>query len=236
MFNTFPYHLATLDFNNSEAFFSCQEMGDSPNSTSKSKVIKGDAGNFTKKVDETIKKIYKNKESGVLLQYTDNGKQLLVDTIQFIKWKYIENKTKKIANYDCFMAQGHFRGCYYTVWYTPEIPSSFGPWKLNGCPGLILEVTRDDKALSFYATKIEFTEKPIKLNPYDNKKNTMTYNELRQIWIDATNKSNEEIFSKRERGGEYVMPNSIFCLECDFINELKHFPNTKTLINTYESE
>ncbi|MDR0620224.1 MAG: hypothetical protein LBG17_10065, partial [Bacteroidales bacterium] len=93
----FPYHLATLDFNNSEALFLYQQMGDNPNSKSKSKVIKGaDGGDFTKKIDATVRRIYKNKESGVLLQYDDlDG--LLIDSIQPIKWKYIENKTKKIA-------------------------------------------------------------------------------------------------------------------------------------------
>jgi GLPGLI family protein len=234
MFNTFPYRIATLDFNNSEASFSHQEMGDSPNSKLKSKAIKGsDKGNYTERVDTTIVRMYKNKESGVLLQYPDNGNRLLIDSIQFVKWKYIEGKTKKTANYDCFMAEGSFRGCYYTVWYTPEIPTSFGPWKLNGCPGLILEVTRDDKALAFYATKIEFEEKSITLNPYDNKKKT-TYSQLRQMQIDALNKSNEEVFSQRGRDEDIIIPNAIFCLECDFMNELKHFPNMKIIRNSFE--
>ncbi|MDR0620155.1 MAG: hypothetical protein LBG17_09690, partial [Bacteroidales bacterium] len=97
MSDVFPYYLATLDFNNSEALFLYQQMGDSPDSKSKSKVTKGsDYGDFTTKVNEAVRSIYKNKESGVLLQYDDlDG--LLIDSIQPIKWKYIENKTKKIA-------------------------------------------------------------------------------------------------------------------------------------------
>ena len=232
----FPYHLATLDFNNSEALFLYQQMGDNPNSKSKSKVIKGaDGGDFTKKIDATVRRIYKNKESGVLLQYDDlDG--LLIDSIQPIKWKYIENKTKKIADYDCFMAEGYFRGCYYTVWYTPDIPSSFGPWKLNGCPGLILEVTRDDKELAFYATKIESVEKSIKLKPYENKKRIITYSKLRQMRIDALNKSGEKLFSQRGREEEHIIPRYINCLECDFINELKHYPGIEIRINRLKDD
>jgi GLPGLI family protein len=236
MFDVFPYNLATLDFNNSEALFLYQEMGDNPNSKSRSKVIKGsDKGNYTQKVDKTVRNIYKNKGNGILLQYNDvDG--LLIDSIQPIKWKYIENKTKKIADYDCFMAEGYFRGCYYTVWYTPDIPSSFGPWKLNGCPGLILEVTRDDKALAFYATKIESKEKIIKLNPYEGKKRIMTYSQLRKMLIDMSNENSEKAYSQRERTDENIIPKVIFCLECDFIDELKRFPNRKILRNSFEDK
>ena len=237
MFDVFPYNLATLDFNNSEALFLYQEMGDNPNSKSKSKVIKGsDKGNYTQKVDKTVRNIYKNKGNGILLQYNDvDG--LLIDSIQPIKWKYIENKTKKIADYDCFMAEGYFRGCYYTVWYTPDIPSSFGPWKLNGCPGLILEVTRDDKALSFYATKIESVEKSIKLNPYESRRTILTYGQLKQRRIDAINKGNEETYSQIAREDENrIIPSVVFCLECDFIDELKRYPNIKIQRNTIEDK
>ena len=223
MFNTFPYYSATLDFNSSEAFFSFQEMGDSPDSQTKSKVIKGgDGGSFVKKINKSISRIYENKESRVLLIYTDKGEKLLIDSIQPIKWKYIENKTKKIANYDCFMAEGYFRGCIYTVWYTPDIPSSFGPWKLNGCPGLILEVTRDDKALSFYATKIVFQEKNITSNIPDGEKET--YAQSSHNLSEKINKFFEQQISQRIRGDDHIAPFLMNCLECDFLNDVKRYP------------
>jgi GLPGLI family protein len=227
VFTPFPYYSAMLDFNNSEALFSYQQMGDSPNSTSKSKVIKGgDDGNFVAKISTKINRIYENKESGVLLEYDNEDKgELIIDSIQPIKWRYIENKTKKIADYDCFMAQGHFRGCHYTVWYTPEIPSSFGPWKLNGCPGLILEATRDEKDLSFYVSKISFGEKGV-VSQISNKKEHLAYAKSRQSTIDQMNKTHEKLSSQRQRGDEdRVMGSYIGCLECDWLDELKHFSN-----------
>jgi GLPGLI family protein len=228
MYMTFPYNLATLDFNNSEAFFSHQEMGDNPNSKSKTKIVKGgDRGNFAAKINTSIHRIYENKESGVLLEYDDNDKEtgeLIMDSIQPIKWKYIENKTKKIVDYNCFMAEGYFRGGVYTVWYTPEIPSSFGPWKLNGCPGLILEVMRDDKTLSFYATQISFEEKDVTFN-IPNKKR-ITYAQHSKDMSDQVNKFFEEISSQRKRSNnESVLPGIINCLECDVVDDIKRYPN-----------
>jgi GLPGLI family protein len=33
---------------------------------------------------------------------------------------------------------GKFRDRVHTVWFTNEIPVSFGPWKLNGLPCIII--------------------------------------------------------------------------------------------------
>ena len=222
MFMPFPYNLATLYFNNSEALFSYTEQGKSPNEKLKSTVIKGgDGGNFVKKINEVTKMVYISRENSLLLVYDEKNEGYMIDSIQQIKWKYIENKTKKIADYNCFMAEGYFRGCYYTVWYTPDIPSSFGPWKLNGCPGLILEVTRDDGALSFYATQIIFEEKEI-IYKIPNKYQ-VTYAKVRQDMVDFANKFNEEIMSQIRRDG-FIPPHTVRCLECDFLDDVKRYP------------
>jgi GLPGLI family protein len=223
MYEIFPYNLAILDFSNSEAFFSYTEHGKSPNKKLKSTVIKGgDGGNFAKKVNTAAQGVYINKENGSLLVYDEKKEIFMTDSVQQIKWKYIENKTKKIADYDCYMAEGYFRGCYYTVWYTPDIPSSFGPWKLNGCSGLILEATRDDGALSFYATQIIFQEKEITYK-IPNKYQT-TYAKYRQNAIDMINKTNEETISQVKRDNDFISPLTIHCLECDWLNDVKHYP------------
>lgn len=53
------------------------------------------------------------------------------------EWQ-MEDKIDTICGYPCFAAKTTFRGRNWIVWYTPEIPVSAGPWKLNGLPGLIL--------------------------------------------------------------------------------------------------
>jgi len=63
---------------------------------------------------------------------------LVTDTYNSFKWD-VTNDTKVIAGYKCNKATTSFRGREWIAWFTPEIPVSFGPWKLHGLPGLILE-------------------------------------------------------------------------------------------------
>jgi GLPGLI family protein len=70
-------------------------------------------------------------------------------------WK-IENVFKKIGNYHCQKATTKFRGRSYTAWFTTKMPFSFGPWKFNGLPGLILDIYDTDKVFHATVSKISF--------------------------------------------------------------------------------
>jgi GLPGLI family protein len=71
-----------------------------------------------------------------------------------IKWHLLSDSVKKINNYSCIKATCYFKGRNYDVWFTPEIPIPFGPWKLSGLPGLILEATDTKNEISFIANEI----------------------------------------------------------------------------------
>lgn len=60
------------------------------------------------------------------------------EPLSTMEW-HISGQTKNIAGYDCQRAEVRFMGRNWDVWFAPEISCSYGPWKLAGLPGLILE-------------------------------------------------------------------------------------------------
>ena len=71
-----------------------------------------------------------------------------------IVWKLV-NEKKVVAGYNCRRAETNFAGRNYVAWYSEEIPMSDGPYKFQGLPGLILEVTDDKKEHSFVMKGLE---------------------------------------------------------------------------------
>lgn len=71
-----------------------------------------------------------------------------MEDIPEIKWQ-ITDEHKEILGYNARKAVTEFRGRKYTAWFTMEIISHYGPWKLNGLPGLILEVSDSNSAYKY---------------------------------------------------------------------------------------
>ena len=82
---------------------------------------------------------------------------LLKEEIPEINWN-LKNETKVVGKYTCQKATAQFRGRTYTVWYTPKISVPYGPWKLTGLPGLILEAYDTNREIYFSVTKLSFEE------------------------------------------------------------------------------
>lgn len=80
------------------------------------------------------------------------------DKIHYNTWK-LSSETKEIAGFQCQKAKGNFRGRYYEVWFTPDIPVSLGPWKLLGLPGLILYAKDQTGSVEFIAKSIVLNDK-----------------------------------------------------------------------------
>lgn len=83
------------------------------------------------------------------------GDFIVNDKLPVINWQ-LESETKEVSNLKCYKATGVFRGRKWIVWYSPQVPFSTGPWKLNGLPGLVLEAYDVDEKFSFVATSIKY--------------------------------------------------------------------------------
>ena len=75
-----------------------------------------------------------------------------------IAWTLTDD-TLTIGGYYCQTATCKFRGVAWTVCYTEEIPSSAGPWRLRGLPGLIVKAVSE--AHTFCLTELRQEASPI---------------------------------------------------------------------------
>lgn len=54
-----------------------------------------------------------------------------------IEWSITEDK-RTVMDLECVRATASFKGRDWEVWFAPEVPISFGPWLLDGLPGLVV--------------------------------------------------------------------------------------------------
>lgn len=87
--------------------------------------------------------------------YSNNDFIYVSESLNKPNWK-ITNQSKKIGLFNCKKATCFFRGRTYTAWFTTELAVPFGPWKLNGLPGLILEAYDTNKNVYWYFKNIEY--------------------------------------------------------------------------------
>lgn len=75
-----------------------------------------------------------------------------------IEWTLKED-TMTVSGYLCQQASATFRGVEWHAYYTDEIPSSAGPWRLHGLPGLIVRAESD--AHTFCLSELRQESSPI---------------------------------------------------------------------------
>lgn len=123
--------------------------------------------NISQQASEYTLASYKDVKNQIFFSNCLFSKYNLSDNTYKIKWE-IKPEIKTILNYECQLARGKLRGRMYSVYFTSEIPIKNGPYKFDGLPGLILEVSSDDKCVLFIARSITMSNEEI-ANPFLDK-------------------------------------------------------------------
>lgn len=107
----------------------------------------------------------------------------------------ITSETKQIGKYKCIKAISNCKSCNenqkVTVWFSPDIPFSFGPAGYGGLSGLILEISKFRYTLKL--KKIKLYDKELKITkPTKGKK--ISQEDLKELQM----KKRKEMMSERE--------------------------------------
>lgn len=134
-----------------------------------------------------------------------NKLYLIKENLPKIEWDLSSKEKDTLLSFLCNKALGNFRGRTYTAWYAPEIPVNFGPWKLQGLPGLILKASDDLGQVEFLAVSLEYKKakeypdvlelssnyfKAIGLKEYVSLKDKKEEEELKRIMASMPRESN----------------------------------------------
>ena len=108
---------------------------------------------------------YIDQASGILIamEYGLNGKPFyLSDSLYPMHWEITADE-KRLDSFNCVKAKCRFRGRDYIAWFSPDIPLPFGPWKMGGLPGLIIDLQDVDENLVIRLRSISATSGLIEL-------------------------------------------------------------------------
>ena len=114
-----------------------------------------------------------------------------------IAWTLTDD-TLTVSDYLCQQATATFRGVEWRVWYTEEIPSSAGPWRLRGLPGLIIKA--ESEVHTFCLAGLRMEASPITAPEQNPEVHRMKYAKLL--------KHKNEIYGNREyaKNPTYYVP------------------------------
>lgn len=153
---------------------------------------------------------YKTKDSPIIY-YTeyivkDDTPYAIYDSIPKLDWKFLTDETDTIQGYVCNVAKLKFRGSNLTAYYTLDIPISFGPWKFDGLPGLVIKIVDDQNPSKIYweATKIIYPYKKSTNISFDRTKHKLSLKEFIILSYKIYSERNKKFISKVKNDGGVI--------------------------------
>ena len=124
---------------------------------------------------------------------------LVTENIKNINWN-ITTEKKTIGSFECYKAIGSFRKRTYVVYFCPELQSSFGPWKLNGLPGLILEAVELNNLLRIYIKQVDIAQNNFTFFNFNNSSKSISLKEYIKLKENLHIMITEQVNLKLPRG------------------------------------
>lgn len=191
------YKTAILEFNDSISNFIYNKIG---MKSSRKTGIDSDESSINVSFSVSDEKgaiVHRNFKSKEIRVRNATIKKLFVsyfydDNWMEIDWK-IKKKTKKIGEFTAQKAIGEFRGRTYITWFTEEIPLPYGPWKLFGLPGLILEAEDSEKMFQIKFVSVKY---PCKNCDVDVSKPTAKEEKTLKEYVEFRDNYNDYVFRK----------------------------------------
>jgi len=207
-YNTTSYK-AVLHFNSTQSLFEYKEiqLEDIIKENNSGKIKEEEDGNlsFNIAMKDTTGYYcrfdkFKNETIEFVKGFSQNEFYYIIENIPAIEW-ILSEEVKIIDNYTCNKANCNFRGRKYTVWFTPDIQTSFGPLKLNGLPGLILELSDDAKEVVLNVNAISNENKLIETDTSKYKNiSREDYKIIKKEGIESIEEIAKQVTSKMGRG------------------------------------
>lgn len=190
---------STLYFNDSISKFIFDKSESNQNEESKINTDGNSINLSFSSVDEQGSCVYRNFNNEELIIRKSKTDKLF-DSYKYndnwikIDWE-ITNDTLTISKFKCRKAVGDFRGRKYIVWFSEEIPLPYGPWKLFGLPGLIIEAEDSEKMFKATFLGLEYPSScEVELLSKPTASETKTLKE----YVDFLDNYNDYVFKKMQ--------------------------------------
>lgn len=85
---------------------------------------------------------------------------LTSEKIEKIDWT-LQAEYDTICGHPSQKATGRYGGRLWTVWFAGSLPTRWGPWRLNGLPGLIMRAISDDGIHRFECRNVEAVKETV---------------------------------------------------------------------------
>lgn len=127
---------------------------------------------YHKEPKDTNSLIFTNEEKTFENVHAFNGEKFIIEeSLPEIKWE-INNEVTVVNSMECSQATTEFAGRKYNVWFTSEIPISFGIFRLHNLPGAIIKLEDSTNEVIAVLNKIEYIDNYNFNDDFEQIKNT----------------------------------------------------------------